>query len=68
MLGSHNHIKTGMVAPAYNPRTWEVHTGGSEVQGHPHLHREFEARLGCVRPTTTTEWGKIMYVWLHVTI
>lgn len=46
-----------MVAPAYNSRTWEVHTGGSEVQGHPHLHREFEARLGYVR-LTTTEWGK----------
>ena len=34
---------------AYNPSTWDVVLGQSEVQGHPQLHRELEASMGYVR-------------------
>ena len=33
-----------------NPRTGEVETRGSEVQGHSRLLSEFEANLGYLRP------------------
>lgn len=36
-----------------NPSTWEVEAGGSEVEGHPWLHKEFEAGLGYMRPKQT---------------
>lgn len=39
-------IKKGRCAgDAYDPSIWEVEAGGSEVQGHPQLYREFEASL-----------------------
>lgn len=30
----------------HNPSTWGVVEGGSEVQSHPWLHCEFQAKLG----------------------
>lgn len=30
-----------MVVYGYSPRIWEIETGGSGVQGHLSLHREF---------------------------
>lgn len=38
-----------MLVHICNQNTWEVEAGGSEVQGHPWLHSEFEASLGYVR-------------------
>lgn len=32
----------GLVAYTYNPRTWEVESGGSGIQGHPRQHNLFE--------------------------
>lgn len=32
------------------PSSWEVKTGGQEVQGHLSLHNELEANLGSKRP------------------
>lgn len=40
--------KLGMAAHTCNPSTWEV-AGGKSTQGHPQLHREFEASLCYVR-------------------
>ena len=36
------------------PSTWKGKTGGSEVQGHPGLHSEFEASLSYLRPALKT--------------
>lgn len=33
-----------------NPTTWWVEARGLEVKGHPWLHKEFEANLGCRTP------------------
>lgn len=35
--------KLWMLLNIYNPSSYEVEAGGLEVQGHPQLHREFEA-------------------------
>lgn len=31
-----------MLAHACNPIIWNIKADGSEVQGHPHLHTEFD--------------------------
>lgn len=41
--------KVAMVVYAYNPRTWEVEAGRSEVQSHPQPHSYFQASLGHVK-------------------
>lgn len=38
-------IKLGVTAQAYNLDIQEVEAGGSEAQGHPQLHVEFEINL-----------------------
>lgn len=38
----------GMVVHAYNPSTQEMEAGGSEFQGHPCPHSNFEAILGYI--------------------
>lgn len=38
-----NLLKSGMVAHACDPRTWEVEAGRSNVQSQPQLHSKFEA-------------------------
>jgi hypothetical protein len=37
-----------MVAYKCNTSTWEAEAGGSQIQGHPSLHSEFEASLGYI--------------------
>lgn len=39
-----------IVVNTYNPITLDVKAGGSEVQRHTWLHKEFEASLGFMRP------------------
>lgn len=38
--------KLDIVVPTYNPSTWMIEVGGSEVQDHSLLHSESEASLG----------------------
>lgn len=42
--------KAGMAAHICNLSSWEVEAGGSEVQGHFQLHREFKSNLVYVKP------------------
>jgi hypothetical protein len=39
----------GMVAQVCNPRNWEAEAGGSQVQGQPELHSEFQAKLDYIK-------------------
>lgn len=39
-----------MAVFACNLSTWDMVLGGSEIQGHPQLHGEFEASLAYTRP------------------
>lgn len=41
--------KQGAVVQACNPSIREEEAGESEAEGHPELHSEFEASLGCMR-------------------
>lgn len=41
-----------MVAQGWNPSAQEEQTEGSEVQGHPELHRDFKTSL-------RQEWEKV---------
>lgn len=41
--------KLDLVVHTYNPSTWEVEVGGSEIQTHPYLHSTFEASLGYMK-------------------
>lgn len=45
--------KLGIVVYTCNLNTREVETGGSELQGHPWLHREFKTSLGYRGPCLT---------------
>ena len=38
------------MAHIYNPKTWEVETGRSEIQGHLCSHSKFQASLGYMNP------------------
>lgn len=44
---SQNTNKLGLVVRNCNLNTWEVGAGGSEVQGHPKLHRKSDTTQGC---------------------
>lgn len=46
---SQHFIILGMVAHACDHSTCETEAGGSQVQPHPHLHKEFEASLSYMR-------------------
>lgn len=50
--------KLGVVAPTYNPNTWEIEAGRSSVQGQPPLHSEFKSSLGHVRPCLKNQLTK----------
>ena len=53
-----NTCKLYVVPHGYNLSSWEVGTGGLEIQGQLWLHSKFEARLGYMRPCLkTTKWG-----------
>lgn len=53
--------KPGLGVYTYNPRNEDMEAGGSEVQGDPQVHREFEARVKCMSPclkrTTNNIWA-----------
>lgn len=44
-------VKLGTVEHACRPRALELEPGQSEIQGHPWLHRQFEASLDCLQFT-----------------
>jgi hypothetical protein len=51
--------KSGKVAHACNPSTWEDKTGGSRVWGKPGLHSKFNANLSYImRPCFKTKQKK----------
>ena len=50
--------KQGAVVHICSPSTWEVETGGSEVQGHPLLLSEFEASLEFMRDPVSKKQGE----------
>ena len=50
--------KPHVVLYACDPSTWEVETGGSEVQGHPLLLSEFEASLEFMRDPVSKKQGE----------
>lgn len=41
-------VKLGAVEHPCRSRTLELEPGQSEIQGHPWLHRKFEASLDCL--------------------
>lgn len=49
-LGSFPFPKLVMVTHSCKPSTWEVDTGGVQVQGHLRLHSEFDGSLGHMGP------------------
>lgn len=52
----------GVVTGTCHPCTWEAEAGGSETQGHPQLHCEFEASLGYMTLCLREEGKK----WLRI--
>ena len=42
--------KPGVMEHAWNPSTWSVEAGGSEVPVHPQLHSEFKTNLRYIEP------------------
>lgn len=51
-------LKLGTRAHTCNPSPGEAEAGGSRIQSHPQLHREFEAGLGCELPCLKEEKKK----------
>jgi hypothetical protein len=44
-----------LTAHVYNTSIWEAEVKEAEVPGHPLLHSELEASLGCMRPGLKTK-------------
>ena len=59
----HRHcIKPGTMAHVCHPMPREVKTGGSGIQLHSWLHREFKVNLGYKRPCLkNSKEGKVKY-------
>ena len=59
--GCYAQSRTGCGSTCLNPSTWRMKTGGSKVQGHSLLTKEFQASLGNMKPHLKQNTNKMVF-------